>query len=263
MFGPEPYPGIDNDPHITILLTPLPGLNGYFSSADAYPKVVNPFSNQRKMIYIAVRRQATPRTRTTTSRARWPTSSSNDPLERPQDRDVWLDEGCSEIAMYINGYDPGGFDLCFTAQPDVQLNAWGSEPGQRAHYGASYLFLRYLMDRYGGESFISKLMKQHGLGIGAIDATLKQAGNPAGFEGAFKDWIVANRLNNASIAGGRYSYTEGGRAQEVEELNSYPASYSDTVHQYAADTSSSPATLAPPPSRSRATRPQGDGRQPP
>src|SRR5204863_7492010 len=105
-----------------------------------------------------------------------------------RDRDVWLDEGCSEIAMRINGYDPGGFDFLFTSQPDVQLNAWAGDPGQsRAHYGASYLFLRYVMGRYGGESFISSLMKQSGLGIGAIDAAVKKAGNQAGFEGAFKD----------------------------------------------------------------------------
>jgi hypothetical protein len=247
VFGPEPYPGIDNDLHITILLTPLPGLNGYFSSADAYPKVVNPFSNQRKMIYIASLPAGTPGD---------PGNDFEGTLAHEfqhmihsnvhKDRDVWLDEGCSEIAMYINGYDPGGFDFRFTAQPDVQLNAWGSEPRfSGAHYGASYLFLRYLMDRYGGESFISKLVKQHGLGIDAIDAALKQAGNSAGFEGAFKDWTVANTLNNGSIEGGRYSYTEGGRAQEVKELRSYPASYKGTVHQYAASYIKLSSTLGP------------------
>jgi hypothetical protein len=42
-------------------------------------------------------------------------------------------------------------------------------------------------------------------------------------------------LNNASIAGGRYSYPEGGRAQPARVLKSYPATRNETVHQYAAE----------------------------
>src|SRR5438046_1439576 len=53
VFGSEPSPVIDNDPRITVLLAPIPMLNGYFSSADAYPNVVNSYSNQREMIYTA------------------------------------------------------------------------------------------------------------------------------------------------------------------------------------------------------------------
>src|SRR5207248_2952835 len=113
----------------------------------------------------------------------------------------------------------------FMAQPDLQLNAWAADPTpSRPHYGASYLFLRYLMDHFGGESFISRLMKQQGLGIGAIDSAVKASGGQAGFEGAFKDWLVANTLNSSSVAGGRYSYREGGRAQASKTFNSYPAS---------------------------------------
>lgn len=237
VFGSEPSPGVDNDPRITVLLAPMAAVDGYFSSSDTFSKLVNPFSNEREMIYIGSQPQENP------------ADSRNDFMGTlahefqhmidwnvHRDRDVWLDEGCSEVAMYVNGYASDGFDFAFTDQPDVQLNAWGGEPGKSsAHYGASYLFLRYLMDRYGGETFISSIVKQHGLGIGAIDGAVKQAGNPAGFEGAFKDWLIANSLNNADIAGGRYSYAEGGRARQADELKSYPAKYDGTVHQYAAD----------------------------
>ncbi len=237
VFGSEPSPGIDNDPHITILLAPVAGVNGYFSSSDAYPRVVNPFSNQRKMIYISSQ----------------PGNDAGDPDNSfeatlahefqhmihwnvHRDRDVWLDEGCSEIAMYLNGYSPGNFDYLFMAQPDVQLNAWESEPRlSRVHYGASYLFLKYLMDHYGGERFISSLVKQNGLGTSAINSAVKGAGNPAGFEGAFKDWVVADVMNNPSVANGRYSFADGGRAQLSKVFISYPAARTDTVHEYAAD----------------------------
>jgi hypothetical protein len=237
VFGSEPSPGIDNDPRITVLLAPIPSVNGYFSSADTYPRIVNPFSNEREMIYIA-------------SKPRGTAGSADNDFEGTlahelqhmihfnvhRDRDVWLDEGCSEVAVKLSGYDPAGFDYLFTTQPDLQLNAWSNGPGESApHYGASYLFLRYLMDRYGGEKFMSQLVSEEGLGSGAIDSAIKVAGNAGGFEGAFKDWIVANTLNNSALAGGKYSYAEGGRAQISRVLRSYPATRSDTVHQYAAD----------------------------
>lgn len=237
VFGAEPGPGIDNDPRITVLLAPVPSVNGYFSSADTYPRVVNPYSNEREMIYLANKPGGVP-------------GAANNDFEGTlahefqhmvhfnvhRDRDIWLDEGSSEVAVFLNGYGSSGFDFLFSKQPDLQLNAWSNEPGQSApHYGASYLFLRYLMDRYGGEKFMSSMIKKEGLGAGAIDETVKEAGNPAGFEGAFKDWLVANTLNNPKAAGGRYSYSQGGRAQISRTLGSYPATRSDTVSQYGAD----------------------------
>lgn len=237
VFGPEPSPGIDNDPHITVLITPMQAVSGYFSSADAYSKIINPYSNERKMIYISTRPAA-------------PAGASGNPFEGTlahefqhmihwnvhRDRDVWLDEGCSEIAMYMSGYSPGSFDYLFASRPDIQLNAWGAEPAtSTAHYGASYLFLRYLMSRYGGEAFLKKVIQSSGLGTDAIDTAVKSSGNSTGFDGVFKDWVVANRLNDPTIANGRYSYPEGGRAADTRVISSYPATRSETVHQYAAD----------------------------
>ena len=242
VFGSEASPGIDNDPRITILIAPTPGVGGYFSSADAYPRIVNPYSNQRDMIYL--------------------TSGPTEPPGDPQNyfegtlahefqhmiqwnvhrnREVWLDEGCSEVAMYLNGYDVGGVDLAFTASPGTQLNAW-AEPTSgetMAHYGAAYLFLRYLMHHYGGEAFISTLLRQKGLGEDAIDSALKQAMPGAqpqpGFDSAFKDWVIANTLNDPTLAGGRYSYPEGGRMSGGRTIRSYPATRGGTISQYAAD----------------------------
>ena len=36
-FGSELSPGIDGDVHITVLIGKIPGVSGYFSSADEYP----------------------------------------------------------------------------------------------------------------------------------------------------------------------------------------------------------------------------------
>ncbi|MDQ6693137.1 MAG: immune inhibitor A [Chloroflexota bacterium] len=235
VFGSEAQPGVDNDVHLSILIAPIPGVGGYFSTADTYPRVINPFSNERDMIYMA-------------SVPESPSGAPSNYFEGTlahefqhmiewnvhRDRDVWLDEGNSEIAMYINGYNPGGVDTAFALNPDTQLNAWDDPTRNSNHYGASYLFLRYLMDRYGGDNAISQIVKGKGLGVDAIDRVVKAAGNPSGFEGAFKDWVIANILNDPSIAGGRYSYSEGGRVQAAKRVNKYPASQSGTAHQYAA-----------------------------
>lgn len=237
IFGPEPSPGIDNDTHITVLLTPLVGLNGYFSLSDSYPRVVNPFSNQREMIYIGNLPVGSPGDRRNGFEATLAHEFQHMiHWNVHRDRDVWLDEGCSEIAMYLNGYDPGSFDEIFENAPDTQLNAWASDPSMSlAHYGAAYLFLRYLMDHYGGEAFIKDLMMQPGLGVDAIDAVVKRAGDPAGFEGAYKDWLIANAANDPGVAGGQYSYTEGGQVAVHRTVQSYPSTRGDSVHQYGAD----------------------------
>jgi immune inhibitor A len=91
------------------------------------------------------------------------------------------------------------------------------------------------MDKFGGEAFISRLMHSQGIGTLGIDGVLKSSGYSPGFDGAFKDWTVANVLNDKQLSGGRYAYSEGGRVQVGRSIRAYPATRSDTVHQYAAD----------------------------
>jgi immune inhibitor A len=239
VFGPETPPGslgIDNDPRITVLIAPISGVGGYFSSSDTYPRVVNPYSNQRDMIYMSVVPEAGSGGRYNYFEATLAHEFQH-MIEwgQKRQRDVWLDEGSSEVASFVNGYDAGGSDFSFVLEPDTQLNTWTDIEDSSPHYGASYLFLRYLMERYGGEGFMSALMKQDGLGAKAIDAVVKRAGGNAGFEGAFKDWTVANVLKDPAIAGGRYNYTEGGRVTPDITIKQYPATRADSVHQYAAD----------------------------
>src|SRR5205807_350485 len=46
------FPGIDNDPRVTIFNGDVPGLAGYVSSTDSYPSSLRPFSNGREIIYL-------------------------------------------------------------------------------------------------------------------------------------------------------------------------------------------------------------------
>jgi hypothetical protein len=137
--------------------------------------------------------------------------------------------------MYLNGYATGGVETAFNRKPDTQLNAWDEPQRSAPHYGAAYLFTRYLMDRLGGEGFLTRAMQNGDEANGGLDDAIREAGVAGGFDGAFKDWTVANALNDRTLAGGKYGYSLGGRAQPSRTLNSYPATRSDAVHQYAAD----------------------------
>ena len=239
IFGaesPEGSLGVDNDPRITMLIAPIEGVGGYFSNADTFPRAVNPYSNQRDMIYMAVEPEGGSGGRSNYFEATLAHEFQHMiEWNVKRDRDIWLDEGSSEIASFVNGYDVGGSDSSFVLEPDTQLNAWADVGDSSPHYGASYLFLRYLMERYGGEAFMSALLKEEGLGISAIDAVVKRAGGEAGFEGAFTDWTVANVLKDPTLGGGRYSYAEGGRVVPGFTISQYPATRTDNLHQYAAD----------------------------
>ena len=118
-FGPEVSPGVDNDPRITVLIAPVPGVGGYFSSADAYPRAISPYSNQRDMIYLAT----------------LPEVSSADPDE-PRDypwrccaRSIGMSTATAKCGlmkvtpntMFLNGYDSGGVDVSFTMLPIPSL----------------------------------------------------------------------------------------------------------------------------------------------
>jgi hypothetical protein len=227
---------VDNDEHITVLITQVPGVGGYFSAADAFPRVVNPVSNQRDMIYMST----LPGGKSGGADNYFEATLAHEFQHMIQwnvhrNRDIWLDEGASVIAQWVNGYSPGGVDYSFTTNPDTQLNAWDEAGSSSAHYGASYMFLRYLMDRYGGEAFMAELLSHDLPGTGGLDAAIRESGNAAGFEGAFHDWTIANVLNDKKLEGGRYSYSQGGRVKPGRTLSRYPATRSEAVHQYAAD----------------------------
>jgi hypothetical protein len=87
--------------------------------------------------------------------------------------------------------------------PITPLTFWG---GGLEDYGASYLFLLYLYEKYGGESFISSLVQEQANGIEGIENTLKNYGYRISFNRLFDNWTIANYLDNCRIADGRYGY---------------------------------------------------------
>lgn len=227
LFGRERSPGVDADPRITILHANLLGFGGYVSGADAFPSSISPRSNQREMIYIEV---AMPLgsgqyNAILAHELQHLVHDNADPGE-----EVWVNEGLSQVALEAISPEAGAI-AAFLRDPDLQLNDWGLlGEDTTPHYGASQLFFRYLLDRFGGRQNVSKLVSEAADGIAGIDAYLRPFN--ASFHSVFTDWLVANYLN---LDSGPYAH-QGSLPTTVRTTTlSALGQGQDTVAQFAAD----------------------------
>ncbi len=213
-FGSEWTPGVDGDPHLSILHAHNLGstVAGYFSSPDSYVRVVRPDSNEMEMFYINLDNVTVGNdfyngvlAHEFQHMIHW----NNDRNET-----TWLNEGCSELAMALNDraypgkhYDVGGSDRSYTSHPDTQLDSWpeGSAGDASNNYGASYLFMEYFLDRFG-EAATKELVSSPLNGMDSFDAVLRDLGTGLTHKDIFADWAVANLLDNPDLDDGHYGY---------------------------------------------------------
>lgn len=235
LFGSEWTPGVDNDVRLTILNTHGLGRSvaGYYSSADEYSGLVNPFSNEREMFYINldVLQPGTKGYDSTLAHEfqhmiHW----AND-----RNEDTWVSEGFSTLAEYLNGYGAGTYSESYLRAPDTQLTAWAlTDLPTFPHYGASFLFSLYFREHFG-EDGVRQVVAEQADGTVGFDALLTS--QQLSFDDVFADWIVANYLDDAEIREGRYGY-EGLNLPSTQfsaEHNTYPIQQRDTIHQYGTD----------------------------
>ena len=246
-FGSEWTPGIDQDPHVYILYAGGIGASiaGYFSSADEIHPLAHEYSNAHEMFLF---------------------NSDNTDLGDEftygvlahefqhmihwyQDRNEtsWINEGFSEVAAFLNGYDPGGFDWLFMRNPDLQLNDWPNDQSATSpHYGASFLFLTYFLDRFG-EDATKALVREADNGFDSVDKVLASIGahddltsQPTLADDVFMDWALANYLHDDSVGDGRFTYHNYQDAPQASPTESVTDCATvgpmlRNVHQYAAD----------------------------
>jgi hypothetical protein len=199
IFGSEWSPGVDSDVHLTILFArDLGGVGGYFSSTDSSTREIEPYSNEMEMFYLSADYTYLDEEFTYGVLAHELQHMIHWNIDRNES--AWVTEGLSELAVELNGYDTGGFSYLFALNPDLQLNFWpGNEQGDSSpHYGASYLFMRFLNQNYGKNS-IMKLVASSLNGFESIDEVFGKLetrdGKPISSEQIFQDWSIANYLN--------------------------------------------------------------------
>ena len=245
-FGSEWSPGIDGDEHIYILYSRGLGFSvaGYFSSSDSTHPMIQEYSNAHEMFLF---------------------NADNTPLggdyayavlahefqhmihwNNDLNETSWLNEGSSELAVLLNGYETGGFDTLYISDPDLQLNDWPNDQNATApHYGAGFLFMTYFLDRFGEEA-TQALVKDPANGLDSVDDVLQQVGatdkltgQPITADDFFMDWVLTNLLLDPSIADGRYvynNYPAAHRASATETIYSCPQDpLLRDVHQYGVD----------------------------
>lgn len=245
-FGSEWTPGIDGDPHIYILYMPDVGLGtaGYFVSSDSVHPLAHEYSNAHEVFVF---------------------NADNSPLGventygilahefqhmihwyRDRNETSWINEGFSEVSTLINGFDPGGFDTYFSVDPDIQLTYWPHGASSTfPHYGASFLFLTYYLDRMAKEA-TQALVNHPENGLKGIDAVLAEmeavdplTQSPLTAEDLVLDWMLTNYILDEDVMDGRYHYAIYPEAPRVYETESFlecgPGLEPRTVNQFGAD----------------------------
>lgn len=243
-FGQEWNPGVDGDPRFYILYAGNLGFNlaGYYSSADELHPDAHPYSNAHEMFLI---------------------SSDNVDLGdsyiygtmahefqhmihwyQDKNEETWVNEGFSMLAEHVNNYDAGGFDWSYMDNTDMQLNDWGGDIGDNGpHYGASYLFMVYFLDRFG-EDATKALVRHDENGFVGIEKVMNElslvnatTSTPYTGEEFLADWAVANLLQDTGIEGGRYDYqTYNPTSVDMEKsVLDCPVRIDGSVYQFGVD----------------------------
>jgi hypothetical protein len=196
LIGSESFPGLDNDPRITILHGDISGVAGYVTSSDSYPRSVNPFSNERELVYLNLNAIAPG-----TAQYRYTLAHEFTHLVHGGwsiAEDTWVKEGLAELtaALVLGGSDDR---VVSVGQADLPLTSWADaddrDQDAAAHYRVSELFLRYLAERFGVGA-LALLANRAVSGVAGWDAVLAEGGISDGFVGFFGQWAIANAVGS-------------------------------------------------------------------
>lgn len=225
-FGSEWTPGVDSDPHIYILYVRGVGAStgGYYSTPDEFNPLVRKYSNAAELFVFNADGESLTDEYTYGTLAHEFQHMIHWYLDRNES--TWLNEGFSEVAAFLNGYTVGGVDFSYAQHPDISLPDWTSLSDcpdiTGAHYGQSFLFLTYFLDRFGDQA-TQALVKDQANSLASVDDVLKslgitdkQSGKPVTADDLVLDWMATLYLGDGSVADGRYVYHNYPSAPHVE-----------------------------------------------
>ncbi len=230
-FGSVPATAL-GDGRIHILhVSQIDGLGGAcFSSGDQYVTAVNPYSNQRQILYINL--QAAPIGSNIYYRTIAHELQHLIQWHKDQKEDAWLKEGFAELAAYLNGFAPSQVQS-YVQQTDIQLNTLDHDPDMiSTQYAAAFLFSIYFLDRFGSEA-TQEMVRYPESGIIGLSQILTKLETGLDFDDFFADWLVTNYLDGIGRGEGIYQYS----SLEIppiqpEKIRQIPASATVSVSQY-------------------------------
>ncbi len=241
-FGSEWSPGVDGDEHLYILYARNMGFSvaGYYSPSDELSPLAHPYSNAHEMFYLSADNVSLWETYTASVLAHEFQHMIHWILDRNEES--WLNEGFAELAAHLNGFDVGGWDYAYADQTDLALTYWPTSGD--AHYGQSFVFWAYFLDRFGSEATKAVVANpQNGLAsidevLASLDLREPGAAQPLTADDVFRDWTVAFLVDDPGLDDGRYSYASytPPAVQETARVQDCPSGLQPgQVQQYGID----------------------------
>ncbi|MDT8307617.1 MAG: immune inhibitor A [Anaerolineae bacterium] len=232
LFGQEWQPGVDNDPHFSILHLAQDegpgGELGYFYSGDEYPRALSSTSNEQELLYLHAN-ALTPGSdlyyATLVHEFQHLVQWYLDGNEA-----IWLDEGLSQLAERYVGLDTVE-TIDYLQAPQTPLHRWRTDDTIYAHYAATYLFSVYFWEQLGDEA-VRELARHPANGLAAVDSVLAGYRPELSLVEFLGNWSVANFVDNPA-AGPDYHYEqlELGRASTGAGIKFAPVELAGTVPQ--------------------------------
>jgi hypothetical protein len=224
-FGSEPNPGIDNDLKITILFTPLISkAGGYFNTSDCYPRdSENPNGNNREMFYLNTEMLSneTKIEAYLTHELQHLITFNQKELLRHVSDDTWLNEVRSEFAVTLLGYNDQYSDSnlasriqSFLSYSSDSLTEWKN---QIYDYAQISLFGEFLSEHWT-MNLLADSLKSSLIGIPSLSAALTREGFSEKFIDIFRDWMIANIVNDSTV-NAKYGYLK----PEVKTIHVQPS----------------------------------------
>jgi hypothetical protein len=200
LFGSEWSPGVDNDPHFSVVhLETVPGGGelGFFVPGNQYPRTIERFSNEQEVIFMNMAELSLGEdlyygtlVHEVQHLIHWNQDSNEE---------SWLDEGLGQLAEIVNGYETAE-TVDYMLATDTQLNSWEYEDEEAvfAHYAGAYLFSVYLWEQLGDEA-IRDLVRDPANGMNSVRNVLATYRPEQSLERFVADWAVANLLDDVTL----------------------------------------------------------------
>lgn len=243
LFGSEWTPGVDGDPHIYIVYSRQESNSGSFAPYAELNPILEEYSDAHEIIFLGA--DSCPLNSDYTYGVLAHEFQHVIHYQMDRNEETWLEEGLSELAAYRFGYDLGGFDAIFAANPDYPTTVWPEDGDTSPYYGSGALMMIYFLDRLG-EDVTRALIADPRNGLQSIDGTLADlgitdplTGQPIGADDFFLDFALAMYLQDVSIADGRYAldtYPVFVQTRDTETVTTCPSPGNQRqVSQYGID----------------------------
>lgn len=219
-WGQEYNPGVDGDSRISILLAPLVDTaGGYFDSGNENQKSQDPQSNQREMIYLNANIISNTFRMSSFLAHEFQhlISFNQKEILRGVSDDIWFNELRSEYSPTITGYNDNFVNSnlerrvkAFLDFPSDSLTEWKNLP---ADYGSVAIFAEYLAEHFG-VSVLADSLRSEKISIESINEALLKNNYQTDFEAIFRNWSIANILNDITLKSD-YGYFKDGLRRNI------------------------------------------------